>query len=655
MRVNNRSALGWFASSLAAVVAVGLAGAPTGAVERSAKGASHGFGSGFEGGFAAVQHLRTTVKSGAAGSAPRGPNPYLALLPNPAKADYAGWRAALEAKAARQARFGPGLRSRATLVPPIGVNERERAGARGLNDQRATAQRVSGFGTAAAENFRAHLLGRLSPEAVRAERARRSQENDGSIRRARNTGISRLRQGLRTNGRIGDGPHGRARGGTGDFDYYRIQVPAGHRVTASVVTPKGRLDPMVALLSSRGRVVAFNDDNRGLDSLLTHTVRNGGTYTVMVTGFFSVPRNPFRSASGTGADSEGRYRLRIRVGEDDRDMFAVPLRVGDVLGVTTRGAASQLTILDPSGAVVKGSTQDASSAYPAKSPLPGGGNAVAEHVADQDGLHYVAVSDGSGRYDVTVEAYRPALEGSPVTQTLFLDFNGARVNTAMWGGPGVRQLSPLRSFLPRWGMRPQALNPLIDAIVAEVQENVQADLEASGLADSFQLQVLNSRDDPDPFGDENVSRVVVGGTIRQSGIPTIGIAQSIDPGNFDTEESALVLLDAMSAPRGPAFSLNTWLRPASNRPGFVGQAVGNVASHESGHFFGDWHVDQFNGKANLMDQGGAFRLMYGVGRDGVGGTADDPDVDFGEDAFNPLEGFTGVEDTLSRLATVIVR
>jgi hypothetical protein len=47
--------------------------------------------------------------------------------------------------------------------------------------------------------------------------------------------------------------------------------------------------------------------------------------------------------------------------------------------------------------------------------------------------------------------------------------------------------------------------------------------------------------------------------------------------------------------------------------------------------------------------------MYGVGRDGVGGTADDPDVDFGEDTFNPLEGFTGVEDTLSRLATVIVR
>jgi len=35
--------------------------------------------------------------------------------------------------------------------------------------------------------------------------------------------------------------------------------------------------------------------------------------------------------------------------------------------------------------------------------------------------------------------------------------------------------------------------------------------------------------------------VIVGGTIAPSGIQTIGIAESIDPGNFATEESALVL------------------------------------------------------------------------------------------------------------------
>ena len=116
-----------------------------------------------------------------------------------------------------------------------------------------------------------------------------------------------------------------------------------------------------------------------------------------------------------------------------------------------------------------------------------------------------------------------------------------------------------------------------------------------------------------------------------------------------------MLLDILSDPAGEQGdpSLNTYLTPASDRVAFVGQAVGNVASHEAGHFFGNWHVDQFNDAANLMDQGGNFPVLYGVGPDKVGGTADDDDVDFGEDNFNPNEGFFGIEDTLSRLAVAL--
>ena len=71
-------------------------------------------------------------------------------------------------------------------------------------------------------------------------------------------------------------------------------------------------------------------------------------------------------------------------------------------------------------------------------------------------------------------------------------------------------------------------------------------------------------------------------------------------------------------------------------------------AHEAGHYLGSFHVDQCNSILNLMDQGGNFPLLYGVGPDGVGGTADDPDVDFGEDIFNPNEGFTGIENTAAR-------
>jgi hypothetical protein len=164
------------------------------------------------------------------------------------------------------------------------------------------------------------------------------------------------------------------------------------------------------------------------------------------------------------------------------------------------------------------------------------------------------------------------------------------------------------------------------------------------------VNILNSRDHADPFGRPDVSRLIVGGTIAESGIDTIGIAQSIDPGNFELAESALILLDVVSgspAEFGEA-TFNTYLTPASDRVKFVGTALGNIASHEAGHYLGNWHVDQFNTVLNLMDQGGNFPLLYGVGPDGVGGTADDPDVDFGEDTLNPNEGFTGQENTRTR-------
>jgi len=104
----------------------------------------------------------------------------------------------------------------------------------------------------------------------------------------------------------------------------------------------------------------------------------------------------------------------------------------------------------------------------------------------------------------------------------------------------------------------------------------------------------------------------------------------------------------VSGPSNDGASFNAYIAPSSDRVRFVGTALGNVASHEAGHYLGSFHVDQFNDVLNLMDQGGNFPLLYGVGPDGVGGTADDPDVDFGEDLLNPGEGFTGIENTAAR-------
>jgi hypothetical protein len=586
---------------------------------------------------------------------PTGPNPYLALVPDPATIDVSGWSRYVRTQSVQRAD------RRRQAASPILVDEDEPVGVRGANDTLETAQPINGFGTRRNQNAQLRILGTLSPAPVSVEPVAPNEEDDGSIPLAGETGIGVERDGITTSAEIGDGPHGRAGTGSGDFDLYVVDALEAEQLVVDIDTPAGgELDSIVVLYDADGNIVALNDDNLvagELDSLLQHRILADGRYYVLVGAWDSFLPDPFDSASGFGAGGEGPYDVTITLGEGDDDVYAVRLRKGDVLGTSVSGAASVIGIFDPAGTMVMGSGQDASSIYPIQSPLPGGGNAVADHVVDENGWYYVGVSGGDGDYDVTVEAYRPRLDTDRPVQTLFIDFDGARVNTGIWGGPGVRTLSPLRAFLGRWGLRNRDLDPLIDRIVATVRENVAQDMIASGLNPDFHLRVLNSRDNADPFGRPNVSRVVVGGTIAESGIPTIGIAQSIDPGNYATEETALVLLDVLSDPSveyGDP-SLNTYITPASNRVAFVGRAVGNIVSHEAGHFFGDWHVDQFNDQANLMDQGGNFPLLFAVGPDGIGGTADDPDVDFGEDVLNPGEGFLGYEDTLSRVAFALTQ
>jgi hypothetical protein len=580
------------------------------------------------------------------GTAPKGPNPFLAMLPNPAKADYEGWANWLGKQATAKAQ----VRARSTAsvaVAPLLVDEDEPAGTRGANDDPASGQLVREFGTAAGKRSQLRILGSLAPETVTPSSRTPFTEDDGAIPLAGDTGIGSESSGLRVPGAvIGDGPNA----ATGDFDFYKLTAGAGELITVDVDTPASELDSIVTLYDAEGAVVGFNDDGSDLDSLLKVAAPAAGVYYAAVGGFGSELADPFDSDSGSGPGEVGAYDVTITATEDDPDFYAVKLRKGDVLGASVKGAATTVEVYDTLPRLAHGSSQDFTALYPSTSPLPGGGTAVTDYVAEQAGWHYVAVRGGSGGYDVTVEGYRPALQGAKPTQTLFLDFDGARVNTAIFGGPGQRQLSPFAAFLAKWGLTRADEDAVIDAIVARVEENLRQDLINSGLNARFKLKVLNSRDHADPFGKPNVSRIVIGGTTAESGIDTIGIAQSIDPGNFGTEETALVLLDFISEPATSPYSINAYLRPESNRIAFVANALGNVTAHEAGHFFGNWHVDQFNAHPDLMDQGGNFPAMFGVGPDGIGGTADDVDVDFGHDEFNPNEGFTGVENTLGRVA-----
>lgn len=603
-----------------------------------------------------IQAARKASRSAAARSATAvsGPNPFLGEVIDPTKVDFFGWRVVVEsqASAAQKARNAAQGDPRANAPQPVLVDELEPDDISGLNDTLASGELVNGFGTNA--NPRARVLGTLAPPRSVSTDTPTFTEDDGAIPLANQSGVAISFGAMQTSGTIGDGPHGSGGSGTGDFDFYSVDLAAGQSVTVDTDVTEP-LDSVLVVYDAAGEVVAANDDDgETLASRLTYTPTEAGTFFVMVSGFGSgtiLPEDPFDPASGLGTGSEGDYELLITTATSDVDVYAIDLRAGDVIGARIKGAGNRLQVFEAGGAEAIGSSQDLSALYPVASPLPGGGNAVVAYTASVDGRHFVAISGNTeGNYDATVEVYRAGLENEPrrSVQTILLDFDGARVQTSVFGGPGQRELTGLAGFLGGWGLGPDDEDALIDAVVEVVTENLRQDLIARGLNENFDVEIVDNRDDRVEFGADQVSRVVIGGTIQEAGISTLGIASSIDPGNFDHEDDALVLLDLLSAPVPDPNSINTFLAAsAENRIKLIAVGLGNIVAHEAGHYLGNYHTDQFNASPNIMDQGGNLPNLLGTGNDLLLGTGDDVDVDFILDDLVPNEGLTGVEDTLN--------
>ncbi|MEM7586418.1 MAG: hypothetical protein AAF560_23710 [Acidobacteriota bacterium] len=355
-------------------------------------------------------------------------------------------------------------------------------------------------------------------------------------------------------------------------------------------------------------------------------------------------------AFGTGTGDNPSIDITGTVGSGDVDCFRITLEVGDIIGFVRPGGGL-VEMFNPSNDLQMGTTQDGSGLYPAASPMPGGG-ATGDHITYVNGDHVICTQNGAGSYTLQLRAFRSVFEDQG-TQVLFIDFDGAMIDPAIFGGPpGVVSLSPLSDFLAGWGLGPADENAVIDSILASVDESITADL-AMQSNPSFGVEILNSRDHADPFGQPNVSRLIVGGTIGEFGIGTIGIAESIDPGNFGTEESAVILLDLLSDPGGGPNSLNQFgLGGGATQIDLVGTGVGNIVVHEAGHYLGNWHTEQFSAMSDpsIMDQGGNLPGTVGVGPDNTFGTGDDFDVDLSVDLFNFAEGFTGTEHTNEKSA-----
>ncbi len=594
------------------------------------------------------------------GRGPRTANPYLAYLPPGTAPDFEYWDLQVS-YLSHQRRQEREKAARLSGLPYAASAESESE----PNDTQSGANFLD-FGTGGGDRSAIDIFGGVTRRDDLVEDVLDPllhQEDDGSIGSATPIPVTANRT-MRINGTVGDGPFGSSGTGSGDFDLFQVSnLSAGRNLIMQVDTSGSPLDSIVFVLDSSGSLLAFSIQRfsgTATENSLAFRVPESGTYYVAMTGYPSFLFNPFDSSSGSGAGSEGSYELTVGIDIFDGDFFSFDLEAGDIVGFNALGAASTLSLVDSSGMLRILSAQDLSGLYPSNTPLPGGGNAVLAYVAESPGRYALRV-DGlmESTYQVEARVFRREERSEAGgAQTLFIDFDGATISgPGALGGGAI--LSPLAAFLPNFGLSADDEDAVIDAILAAVEENLSQDLrelgnngdfdQGQGLGD-FEITILNSRDHPDRFGSPNVSRVIVGGTTAELGISTIGIAESIDVGNFRTDETGFVLLDVLGAPNGQGL-----IESFARAEGFsiidaIGIATGNIVAHEAGHFFGNYHTENFETLPNIMDQGGNPAGTFGVGDDQIFGTDDDIDVDFGPDIYIPNEGFQGLEDTLNTIA-----
>ena len=100
---------------------------------------------------------------------------------------------------------------------------------------------------------------------------------------------------------------------TGDVDIYRVQVPTGRTLVASMEANRqlgSPMDAVLQILNEQGTVVAHNDDDHAMDPQIAYEVPTEGTYFVRTFAFPSAPNSTIKLA---GAPTYV-YRLTITHG-----------------------------------------------------------------------------------------------------------------------------------------------------------------------------------------------------------------------------------------------------------------------------------------------------------------------------------------------------
>ncbi len=354
----------------------------------------------------------------------------------------------------------------------------------------------------------------------------------------------------------------------------------------------------------------------------------------------------------------------------DEDFYAFDLKKGDILDarIQSSGTIPGAILYNSIGTELlytKGLfLPTAGGVATTKSPRFTTGSTTLTYIIDTDGRYFFRVGDATGAYTANLRTYRNTLEQEPIgtQQVLFLDFDGAlfRNDLLQLDSPASSPPNPAQTvrvpafstYATQLGITQAQVPGVIERITRNVEGKLKTILaadtnngfyQATGNPGDFNIKVVSSNDG-DFWGQPNVSRVMFGGTqpVLAPAIPgLLGIAQRVDIGNFDREDTALVMVDTLIFDATNLDITDPFYIPrsgtASNIDLFI-ELASVVIAHEAGHNLGAIHQDPNNNVFGIIDQFYSGVITSGSGLDGIFGNADDQPLKFLNDDYAPTAG-----------------
>jgi hypothetical protein len=233
----------------------------------------------------------------------------------------------------------------------------------------------------------------------------------------------------------------------GDTDLFAVTLTAGQTYTFDLKSDGGRFDPYLTLRNANGTALAVNDDfGGGVNSRISFTAKDGGTYYVEAKGFWGSTGNYTLTAAGTGTgpgpvaddfrdglnDTSGPLGTLAAGGTargaietaGDKDVFAISLEAGKTYTFDLK-SGSTAGLSDPSLRLVDGNGNQLA----ANNDFGGSRNSQITFDATKSGTFYLVAGDatanGRGSYTLSSTAGKePPVDPSGGEFDIQIRFNG---------------------------------------------------------------------------------------------------------------------------------------------------------------------------------------------------------------------------------------